>query len=80
MTRRIPGRWLLEPGCLVFLEHHFGRFDDHRNFVSLFETKLFGATAGNYALDLVLSNLDDDMGHDVAQLNFFDFSTQFVSG
>jgi len=70
----------LSPGTsLALLEHHFGRFDDHRNLVSLLETKLFGATASNYALDLVLTNFDDDMGHDVPERHFHNFPFELVS-
>jgi len=71
-------------GCAVrgsvFLNHHFGSFDDSGDGVPLFEFEFVGATAGDGTLDKILSDTNDDVGHDIAQLNFLDFSTQFVSG
>lgn len=48
--------------------------------VSPFELEFVGAAASDGALNEVVPDPNHDMGHDVAQLKFFDFSTQFVSG
>jgi hypothetical protein len=64
----------------ILLDHHFSSFDDSGYGVAFFELEFVGAAAGDGALNEVLANPNDYMGHDIAQLNFFDFSTQFVSG
>jgi hypothetical protein len=64
----------------VFLNHHFGSFDDSGDGVALFELEFVGATPGDGALDKIVSHANDNVGHDIAQLNFLDFSTQFISG
>jgi len=47
---------------------------------ALLELKFVGATAGDCALNEIVSDVYDHVGHDVAELNFFDFSGSFVSG
>jgi len=64
----------------VLLNHHLSCLDYGNDRVALLKLKLFGASAGNGAFDEVVADADDDVGHDVAELNLFDFSTQFVSG
>jgi hypothetical protein len=64
----------------VFLNHHFGSFDDGADRVAFLEFEFVGAPAGDGALDKIVAHTNDDVGHDIAQLNFLDFSTQFVSG
>lgn len=68
-----------ERKSLVLLKHHSGRLDHDRDLVSLLQTKLFRAAARDHALDLVLPDSDDDMGHDVPKLHFYDFSLELVS-
>ena len=63
---------------LAFLEHHFGRFDDHGNLVALLKTEFFGAATGNHALDLVLSDSDDNVGHDVPERHFHHLPFELV--
>src|ERR1700689_151105 len=46
--------------------------------VSLFQRKFFRADARDYAFNLALSNLHNDMGHDVAQFHRHNFSFQLV--
>jgi hypothetical protein len=48
-------------------------------FVALLEIKLLCAAAGDQAFDPALSNLDDDMSHDIAQRHFYDFSFELIS-
>jgi hypothetical protein len=64
----------------VILNHYLSRFDHCGDGVALFEFEFVGAAASDGALDEVVADPNDYMGHNIAQLNFFDFSTQFVSG
>jgi len=68
-----------EPG-LIFLDHDLGGFDHGADRVTLLEFEFVGAAARDGALDQVVADPNDHMRHDIAELNFFDFSTQFVSG
>jgi hypothetical protein len=71
--------WTCSEGS-VLLDHDLGRFDHGGDGIAVLELELVGATASDGALNEVVPDPNHDMGHDVAQLNFFDFSTQFVSG
>jgi len=64
----------------VLLNHNFGGFDDSGNGVAFLKLEFVGAAAGDGALDEVVPDPNDHMGHDIAQLNFFDFTAQFISG
>jgi len=64
----------------VFLNHDLGRFNHRADGVTLFQLEFVGAATSDGALDEIVPDPNDHMGHDIAQLNFFDFSTQFVSG
>ena len=64
----------------VLLNHHLGGFDHGGDGVTLFELELVGAAAGNGTFNEVVANSNNNMGHNVAQLNFLNFSAQFVSG
>src|ERR1035441_5590606 len=66
--------------ALVFLEHHRGRFDDDGYFVALLEAKLLRALTGDDAFDAVLSDLDDDVSHDLAEGDFGDLAFELVAG
>jgi hypothetical protein len=46
----------------------------------LFEIQFVGAPASDGALNEIVPDPDDDVGHDIAELNFLDFPTPFVSG
>jgi hypothetical protein len=63
----------------VLLDHHFSSFDDGGYRVALLELEFVSTAAGDGALNEVVADPNDHMGHDIAQLNFFNFSTQFVS-
>ena len=62
------------------MNHNLGGFDDGDDGVALLELEFIGATAGDDALNQVVAHSNHHMGHDVTELNFFDFSAQFVSG
>jgi hypothetical protein len=64
----------------ILLNHHFSCFDHGGDRVALLEFEFVGAAASDGALNEVVADPNHDMGHDIAELNFFDFSTQFVSG
>ena len=63
----------------VFLDHNFGGFNDSDDVVALLELQLVGAAPCDGAFNQILAHPDDYMGHDVAQLDFFDGSAQLVS-
>ena len=65
---------------LVLLDHHFGSFNNCGDRIALFELQPVGAAPGDGTLDEIVPNADDNIRHDVAQLSFFDFSTELVSG
>jgi cytochrome c peroxidase len=64
---------------LVFVQHHFSGLDDDADFVALLQTELFGAAARDDAFELALANLDDNMGHDVAERHFDDFALELIT-
>ena len=64
----------------VFLNHDLSRFDHRADGITLLELEFVGAAPGDGTLDEVVADPNDNMGHNIAELNFFDFSTQFVSG
>jgi hypothetical protein len=72
-------RGAMRPGS-VLLNHDLGSFDHSGYGVALFELEFVGAAAGDGAFDEIVSDPNHHMGHDIAELNFFDFSMQFVSG
>jgi hypothetical protein len=64
----------------ILLNHYLGSFDDRGNGVALFEFEFVCAAAGDGTLHEIVTDPYHHMGHDIAQLNFFDFAAQFVSG
>jgi len=62
----------------VFLDHDLGGFHDRDDLIALVELQLFGAAPCDGAFNQILAHPDDYMGHDVAQLDFFDGSAQLV--
>lgn len=66
--------------ALVLLDHYLGGFDDGGNGVALFQLQFVSAAPRNRALDEIVANTNDNMGHDITQFDFFDFTAQFISG
>jgi|SRR5580700_10386013 hypothetical protein len=66
-------------GKLSFLQHYFCGFDHRGNCVADLELQFFGATAGDDALDLIVADFHDDVGHDVPELKLHDFADQTVA-
>jgi hypothetical protein len=50
------------------------------NGVTLFELQFIRASTRDRALDQVIADTNDHVGHDVAEFNFLDCSPQFISG
>ena len=64
----------------IFLNHDFGSFDDSGDGVALFQLKFVGAATCDCTLDQIFADANNHMSHHIAQLNFFDFSTQLIPG
>jgi hypothetical protein len=64
----------------IFLNHDFGGLDYSGDGIALFELEFVGAAAGDRTLNQIVSDSHDHVSHNIAQFNFFNFSTQFVSG
>jgi hypothetical protein len=64
----------------VLLNHHLGSFDHGGDGVALLKLEFVGTAACDGALNEIVPDPNHHMRHDIAQLNFFDFPTQFVSG
>ena len=64
---------------LLLFEHNFRGLDYGGNGVAYFEAHFNRAAPGDHALDYVVTNLEDDMSHDAAKLEFGDFAFKSVS-
>lgn len=63
----------------ILLNHYFRGLHDGTDRVANLELQLVGTTPCDGALDEIVTHAHHDMGHDVAQLDFLDFSAQLVS-
>ena len=52
---------------------------DHPDLVALFQFEFFRTAARDYAFDQIVSNLHDDVGHNVADVNLFNLAGELVS-
>jgi hypothetical protein len=64
----------------ILLDHDFSGLNHRGDGIALLELKLVGAPSGDGTFNEIVADTDHHVGHDIAQLNFLDFSTQFVSG
>jgi hypothetical protein len=64
---------------LLLFEHDLRGLDHGGNGVAYLEAHFNGATPGDHAFDDVVSNLEDDMSHDAAKLEFGNFAFKPVS-
>src|SRR5580692_4573501 len=64
---------------LGFFQDYFCRLDDSANRVANFQFHFLGAAAGNNTFDNYFARADDDVRHDVAEINFFHFSDNAVA-
>jgi hypothetical protein len=62
------------------LNHHLSGFDDDGDGVTFVELEFVSAAARDDALNEILPDPNDNIGHDIAELNLFNCSAQFVSG
>lgn len=77
------GHNIEDRGCAVdsvLLNHYLGCFDDGKHSVTLLESQLVSTTARDGAFDQVVSDTHNYVRHNITQLDFFDFSTELVSG
>ena len=58
----------------ILLNHHLGRFDDSGDGVTLLELEFVSAPARDDAFNETVPGPDDNMGHDIAELNLFNLS------
>jgi hypothetical protein len=64
----------------VLLDHYLSGFNDGEHSVTLVELQLVSTAPGDSTLDQIVAYAHDHVRHDITQLNFFDFSTELVSG
>jgi hypothetical protein len=62
------------------LNHHLSGFDDGGDGVTFVELEFVSTAARDDALNEILPDPNDNMSHDIAELNLFNCSAQFVSG
>ena len=77
-TRATPVVGSKDTTHLIFLQHYFGGFDYGSDRVADLQIHLFGASSGYDAFDEVLANLNDDVGHDPAELKLRDFARESI--
>ncbi len=65
--------------ALVFLEHHFGRFDNNCHGIALFQSKLLDTLSSDNTFDRIFSDIHDHVSHDFAYMNFGDLADKLVS-
>src|SRR5262249_58665258 len=63
----------------TLLNHDLGRFHDNLHGVTLFQTEFFGTGTRDHAFDQVLTDLDYDMRHDLADLDRLDRTGELIS-
>lgn len=68
------------PSSSVLREHDFRRLDDDLDLIAFLKRELIGALAGDYALNVVFPDANNNMRHDVPKDDFNDLSFQLVSG
>jgi hypothetical protein len=66
-------------GRSVFLNHDLGSLDHRRHGVFFLQLQFISAAPGDGALNQIVPHAHNHMRHDVAQLNLFDTSTEFVT-
>jgi hypothetical protein len=64
----------------ILLNHDFRGLNHCGDGIALLELKLVGAPSRDGTFNEIVAYPYDHVGHDIAQLNFFDLATQFVSG
>ncbi len=63
----------------IFLNHHLGGFDDSGDGVTFLELEFVSAAARDDAFNETVPDPNDNVSHDIAELNLFNCSAQFVS-
>jgi len=60
-------------------DHNFGGFDHNPNRVALLQLQLFGATARDHAFHKVVTDLNDHLRHNAADLHLFHNARKLIS-
>ena len=60
------------------LNDDFGSLDDSGDDIALLQSEFVGAAARDGTLDEVVPNPNNDMGHDIAELNLFYFPSSLL--
>jgi len=63
----------------LLLDHNLGGLDYGRDGVADLEIHFHGAAPGDHALDEIVSDLDDHMGHYSAKLQLCDFALKTIA-
>ena len=63
----------------LLLDHNLGGLDYGGDGVADLEIHFHRAAPGDYALDEIVSDLDDHMGHHSAKLQFCDFALKAIA-
>jgi hypothetical protein len=64
--------------ALVLLQHDFGGLDHRGNCVTHLQFHFIRAALRDYAFDQILARADDNVSHDAAELNFYNFTLETV--
>jgi hypothetical protein len=64
---------------LLFFQQDFCGLNHRRNGVSHLEVHLFGASSSDYTFNEVVSDTDNDVGHNSAELKLSNFSFEPVA-
>lgn len=61
------------------MNHYLRGLYDGVNGIAFLELQFIGAAASDSTFDEIVADADDDVGHDIAQLDFFNRASQFIS-
>src|ERR1700676_779583 len=79
--RQVSGQFRLWVGksFLLFFQQNFRGLNHRRNRVAHLEVHLFGASPGDYTFNEVVSDTDNYVGHNSAELKLSNFSFEPVA-
>jgi hypothetical protein len=64
---------------LILLEHYFRGFNHSGDGIADLQLHFFGAASSYYAVDDVVADSDQDMGHHVPELELLDLANQMIT-
>jgi hypothetical protein len=65
---------------LSLFKHDFRGFDDGTDGIADLKFHFIGTAASDDALNDLVAHMNDDMGHDIAKVDFCNFTDQAVAG